>query len=330
MHNRRKLLIALVAGAISPSFAVFAQQPGKVWRIGYLTARSRPATFEGDIFGAFLNGLRDLGYAEGKNLTLEWRFAGGSNERLTDFAAELVRLKVDVIVAHGGGGTSAAQKATSTIPIVMAGVGDPVGLGFVTSLARPGKNITGVSTLAGDISSKNLDFLRAAVPKLSRVALLVNPNAPITPIILKQVHATAKPVGIGVSVFEAANAGQIEAAFVAIARAHAGALIVAPDGYFPSRTRQIVDLAEKHRIPAIYSGNIYVDAGGLMSYGENYVVGARRTVAYVDKILRGAKPADLPVEQASQLELTINRKTAKALGLALPQELLLRADKVIE
>jgi putative ABC transport system substrate-binding protein len=330
MNNRRKLLVLLGAGAFAAPLAAYAQTQGKIWRVGFLTARSRPASLEGDIFGAFVSGLRELGYVEGKNLAIEWRFADGDDRRLAESAADLARLKVDVILAQAGPGTRAAQQATATIPIVMSQVGDPVGLGFVASLSRPGKNITGVSNLAGDISSKSLEFLRAAVPKLSRVALLLNPSTPIAPLILNQIQTSAKPAGIGVLAFEATNPAQIDTAFAAIARARPGALIVAPDGYLPSRSRQITALAAKHRIPAIYSSRFYVESDGLMSYGENGYVTTRRAVGYVDKILKGAKPADLPVEQASQLELVINRATAKALGLALPQELLLRAEQVIE
>jgi putative ABC transport system substrate-binding protein len=330
MNNRRKVLIALGAGAISAAFASFAQQQGKVWRIGYLTPRTRPASLDADAAGALIGGLRDLGYIEGKNIAFEWRFSDGSNVRLAEYAADLVRMKVDVIVAASGPGTRAAQHATDTIPIVMSGVGDPVGLGFVASLAKPGKNITGVSNLAGDISGKSLEFLRALVPKLSRVALLLNPSTPIAPLVLKQVQAVAKPAHIVVAAFEAANPNQIDAAFAAIARSRAEALIVAPDGYFPSRAQQIVDLAAKHRIPASYYSGVFTSAGGLMAYGENPLTSARRPAIYVDKILKGAKPADLPVEQPTQLELILNRTAAKALRLALPQELLLRADKVIE
>jgi putative ABC transport system substrate-binding protein len=330
MNNRRKILIALGASALPASFAVFAQQQGKVWRVGIVTPRSRPASLDVDTFGAFVRELRDLGYVEGKNLVIEWRFADGDNARLPGFVADFLQLKVDIIVTMGGPATRAAQQATATIPIVMLSVGDPVGLGLVDSLSRPGKNTTGVSNLAGDVSNKFLEFLRAVVPKLSRVAVLLNPSSPFAALALQQIQAAAKPAGISISVFEATSASQIDAAFAAIARSHPGALIVAADVYFPSRARQITELAAKNRIPAIYSGGLFVEAGGLMGYGENYGVTARRAVTYVDKILKGAKPADLPVEQASQLELVINRKTAKALGLTLPQELLLRANTVIE
>jgi putative ABC transport system substrate-binding protein len=330
MNNRRKLVIALGAGVLAGPLVSFAQQQGKVWHIGYLATRSRPASIDAEAFGALVRALRDMGYVEGKNIVMEWRFADGNNDRLPGLAADLLQLKVDLIVASGGPASRAAQQATATVPIVLTGVGNPVGLGLVASLARPGKNITGVSNLSGDLSKKLLEFLRVLVTKLSRVALLLNPSTPISAFVLKQVQAAAEPVGIGVSAFEATNPTQINAAFAAIARGRIGALILATDAYLPSRAQQITELAAKHRIPAIYPTNIYTEAGGLISYGESYVVQARRTATYVDRIFKGAKPADLPVEQAAQVELVVNRKTAKAMGLTVPQELLLRADKVID
>ena len=277
-----------------------------------------------------MRGLRELGYAEGKNIVIEWRFTDGKYERLPGLAAELVRLKVDVIFAAGGPAIGAAQQATTTIPIVFAGVSDPVGLGFVASLARPGGNITGVSNVGVDIIGKNLEFLRAIVPKLSRVALLVNPAGPITPLVLKQLQAAAKTTGVSVSAFEASTTAQIDSAFGSIARARPGALIVARDPFLHEHERQIATLAAKQRLPAIYSFRADVEAGALMSYAANDAEMYRQAARYVDKILKGAKPADLPVEQPMKFELLINRKTAKALGLTISQELLLRADKVIE
>jgi putative ABC transport system substrate-binding protein len=330
MNNRRKLVIALGAGMLAAPLVTFAQAQGKVWHIGFLTARSRPLSLDADIFGAFVRALRELGYIEGKNLVIEWRFGDGSDKQLADFAADLVRLKVDLILAQAGPGTLAAKQATATIPIVMSQVGDPVGLGFVASLAKPGSNITGVSNLAGDLSSKSLEFLRAIIPNLSRVAVLLNPSTPISPLVLKQIQAAAKVAGISVSAFQASSQTQIDFAFVAIARWRPGALIVAPDGYLPSRARHISDLVAKHKVPAIYASRLYVEAGGLMSYGESPEVTSRRSAAYVDKILKGAKPADLPVEQATQLNLVLNGRAAKALGISFPQELLLRAEQVIE
>ena len=328
MKRRDALLGFLALGAVP--FGTFAQQPGRVWRIGYLSSRSKPASLDADIYGAFKGALRELGWVEGKNLVIEWRFSDGLDGPLPGFVAELLAFKVDAIVVWGGNATRAAQRATTTTPIIMATVGDPVGLGFVDSLAKPGKNITGVSNLASDAAIKHLELIRGVIPKLSKIGVLLNPTTPIAPIIMKQIKAAAAPTGIAVSVFEASTVSQIELAFDAIARARPGALIVAIDAYFPSQSRQITALAAKHRIPTIYSSNSYTEDGGLMSYAENRLVTARRAASYVDRILRGAKPADLPIEQATQLELIVNLKTAKALGLTLPQSILVRADRVIE
>ena len=333
MNKRRKLLLALGMGLgpLSAALPSLAQQSAKVWRVGFLGVRPVPPSANPDpLYMGFLQGLRELGYAEGKNLAMVWRSSEGNYERLPSLAAELVRLKVDVIVAPSSPVLRAAQQATATIPIVFIGVGDPVALGFVASLSKPGNNSTGVSNLAGDVSIKSLEFLRALVPKLSRVAVLLNPSSLIGPLVLKQVQAAAKPAGISVSAFEAASESQIDAAFAAMARVRPGALIVTPDPYYTGQARQIAELAAKIRLPAIYSLNAHAEAGGLMSYGENLAVNFRRAAPYVDKILKGAKPADLPVEQPTQIELVINRKAARALGLTIPQELLLRADKVIE
>ena len=285
---------------------------------------------DADPFGGFPRGLRELGYVEGKNIAIEWRFADGKYERLPGLAAELVRLKVDVILAAAAPAASAAKQASTTLPIVIGGVGDPVGLGLIASLPRPGGNITGVSNLAVDLSSKNLEFLLAVVPKLSRVAVLLNPTNPIDTFVVKQIQAAARTVGVSVSVFEATSASQIDTAFGAMARARVGALIVAPDPYLLAQARQIAEHAAKNRLPAIFPFRQHAEAGGLMSYGQDQAENFRRAAAYVDKILKGAKPADLPVEQPMKLELVINRRTAKALGLTLSQELLLRADEVIE
>jgi putative tryptophan/tyrosine transport system substrate-binding protein len=329
--RRRQFLLAVGAGSLSVTLLALAQQPAKVWRVGFLAVRAVPPSPNPDpMYMEFLQGMRELGYAEGKNLAMVWRSSGDKYERLPDLAAELVRMKVDVIVATGAPGARVAQQATGAIPIVMVGVGDPVGLGLVASLSKPGKNITGVSNLAADVSVKSLEFLRALIPKLSRVAVLLNPSSPIGFLVLKQVQAAAQGTGIGVSVFEATSASQIDTAFAAIARARPGALIVTPDPFYVGQARQIAELAAKIRLPAIYSFNAHTEAGGLMSYGENLPVHFRRAAPYVDRILKGAKPADLPIEQPIKFELVINRKTAKALGLTLPQELLLRADRVIE
>ena len=266
---------------------------------------------------------------EGKNLIIEERWAEGNYERLPGLAAELVQMKVDVIVASANA-IRAAQQATTTIPIVMVTTADPVGSGFIASLARPGGNITGLSNMSVDVSSKYLELLRAAVPRLSRVTVLVNPANPIHSDFLKRVQATEKTNSVTISPVEASTASQIEAAFGAMTRERAGALIVLPDSFFSSQARRIAELAAQQRLPTMFWTRGLVESGGLMSYGQNSAEHYYRAATYIDKILKGAKPGELPVEQPTKIELVINLKTAKAIGLAIPQELLLRADKVIE
>jgi putative ABC transport system substrate-binding protein len=331
MNNRRRLIIALGAGALAAPFGSFAQQPGKVWRVGFLAVRSRSTPSDPEFtFDAFVHGLRGLGYVEGKNLLLDWRSAEGQNERLPALAVELVQAKSDVLVATGTNATLAALKATSLIPIVMIGVADPVGNGLVKSLARPGGNATGVSNLIGETSSKVLEFLLAMVPKLRRVAVLANPTNDSHVVVLKQVEAAMQKRGVKYLPVQARNAQEIESAFAAMTRQNAKAVIVPLDPHFQVQKNQIVELAAKHRLPSIAMYSEYVEGGGLMSYGPNRPEYFRRAAVYVDKILKGAKPADLPVEQATTFELFINRKTARALGLTIPQSLLISADKVIE
>jgi putative ABC transport system substrate-binding protein len=327
--RRRLFLLAVGAACLSAILPTLAQQ-AKMPRIGFIAGRSRPVSLDADAYGGFVRGLRELGYVEGKNVAIEWRFADGNYQRLPELIAELVRLKVDVILAAAAPAAVAAKQGTSTIPIVIGGVGDPVGIGLITSLSRPGGNVTGVSNLVVDLSSKNLELLTAMVPKLSRVAVLVNPSGPITPLLVKQIQPAAKQAGISVSVFEAGNQSQVESAFSAALRARAGALIVAGDPYFFSQAREIAELAARSRLPAIYPLAEHVEAGGLMSYGTDQGENYRRAATYVDKILKGAKPADLPVEQPMKFEFIINRKAANSLGLKIPQELLLQADRVIE
>jgi putative tryptophan/tyrosine transport system substrate-binding protein len=274
--------------------------------------------------------MRDLGYVEGKNLIVEWRFADGKFERLPGQAADLVRLKVDVIVAVASPAIGAAQKATTTIPIVMATTGDPVGSGFVKSLARPGGNITGLSNMSGDIGPKLLDVLHSVVPKLSLVAVLVTPTSTTYRAISESVRAAAQKAGIKTLVAEASSPQEVESAFSLMARENADAVIVGASTFFTLQKQQVAELALKYRIPSMFGNPGNVEAGGLMSYGykptENYL----RSANYVDKILKGAKPGDLPVEQPVTLELVVNLKTAKALGLTIPQTILLRADEIIE
>ena len=330
MNKRRELVIALGAGALSAPFGSHAQQQGKVWRVGYLNQRRRPDSLDSENPGAFRGGMQELGYVEGKNLAIEWRFADGHYERVPVLAAELVQLKVDVIVAGGTPETSAAQKATTNIPIVMGNVGDPVGSGLIKSLARPGGNITGSTNMTGDIAPKQLEMLLGMVPTLSRVAVLVNPANPAHITILKNVEAAARRVGVTILPVEARTAREIEDGFSTMSRKNAGAVIVQSAGLFNVQRRQISNLAIKNRLPSIHLNREYAEAGGLMSYGPNVADQYRRAASYVDKIFKGAKPGDLPVEQPTKFEMIINGKTAKALGLTIPQSLLISADKVIE
>ena len=326
--NRRHAIVALVAlGAAAGSRASLAQQLGKVWRVGFLSLSS--ASLTSPTSDAFLKGMRDLGYVEGKNLVVEWRFADGSFERLPDLAADLVRLKVDVIVAAASAAIGAAQKATTTIPIVMATTGDPVGSGFVKSLARPGGNITGLSNMGGETGGKLVELLLSVAPQLSRVGVLVTPTSTTYRAISESVQGAAQSAGVKTLVVEASTPQEIENAFAMMARGNAGAVIVGAAPFFSLRRRQIAELAIRYRMPSIFGSRAYVEAGGLMSYGQKPAENFLRAASYVDKIFKGAKPSDLPVEQPVALELLINLKTAKALGLTIPQTILLRADELI-
>jgi putative ABC transport system substrate-binding protein len=325
--NRRDTLLALLAlGAEARSRAALAQQPGKIWRVGFLSPTS--ASLSSQSTDAFLRRMRELGYIESRNLVMEWRFADGKLERLPGLAAELVQLKVDIIVTAGSPAISAAQKATSTIPIVMASAGDPVGSGFVKSLARPGGNITGLSNMSGDIAAKFIDLLRSVVPKLSRVAMLT-PSTTYGEL-SKSVQAAAQKAGVKTLVVEASTPQEIENAFSMMVREKADAVFVGSPPVFAQQHRQIAELALKYRMPSLFQDRVTVEAGGLMSYGQSLTDSYQRSATYVDKILKGAKPGDLPVEQSMTFELVVNLKTAKALGLTIPQTILLRADEVIE
>ena len=327
MNSRRTLIIALGAGALVAPLALFAQQQGKVWRVGFLALN--PASVNLQNTDAFLKGMRELGYVEGKNLVVEWRSADGKLERLPGLAAELVQLKVDVIVAEPSPAISAAQKASSTIPIVMAISSDPVGVGLVKSLARPGGNVTGLSTMGSDTGAKLLDLLFSVVPNLSRVALLAysgNPYQATT----KSVEAGARNAGVKTLLLEASTPQEIEDAFAMMAREKAEAVIVGSVTFSTLQQRQIAELALKYQLPSMFGTRGYVEAGGLMSYGTKFTDLYQRSATYVDKILKGAKPGELPVEQPVTVELVVNLKTAKALGLTIPQSLLLRADELIQ
>jgi putative tryptophan/tyrosine transport system substrate-binding protein len=326
--KRREFLFALGAGALATSVSSFAQQPPNVWRIGYLSPRVRMDSLPYE--RAFLQGMSELGYVEGKNVVVEWRFADGAYERLPYLAAELVRLNVDVIVAPSSSAIRAAQQATTTTPIVFISTGDPVGSGFVASLARPGGNITGLSNTNLDVSAKLLELLVAMVPKLSRVAVLGNPGSSTHAAILKNVRAAALTrVGVRVLSIEARTREEIERGFARMTQERADSVIVAADAFLNQQAQYIAPLALKRRLPSISQPRVYVEAGGLMSYGQNTAESYRHAAIYVDKILKGAKPADLPVEQPTKFELVVNLKTTKALGLTIPESIRIRADEVI-
>jgi len=305
-----------------------AQQPVKVPRIGYVSATS-PSANVGRI-EAFRQGLRELGFVEGKNIVIEWRYAEGKFDRLPALVAELVRLKVDVIVTSGPQATRVAKEATSTIPIVMSQDNDPVGNGFVTSLARPGGNITGLSILSPELSGKQLELLKEIVPKLSRVAVVGDSNEPGNAQALKEVELAAETFKVQLQYVDVLNLEDIEHSFQSASKQRAGAVLVLNSPNFSSHRKEVVNLAAKNRLPAMYFRSDFVEDGGLMSYATNFIDLSRRAATYVDKILKGTKPADLPVEQPKKFELIINLKTAKQIGLTIPPNVLVRADKVIK
>ncbi len=322
-----KLVLFLTALAAGSAVAE-AQQPTKIPRIGFLNATS-PSTIAARL-AAFRQGLRELGYVEGKNIVVEYRWAEGKIERLPDLATELVRLKVDVIVTASSTVTRVAKEATSTIPVVMANDNDPVGNGFVASLARPGGNITGLATLYPEISGKRLELLKEIIPKLSRVAVFGTSTQPGNAQLLREVELAAGAFGVKLQYQDVLDPKDIETAFRAASKGRANAILVLTSPVLFSQRTQIAELAVKSRLPAIYANIEYVDAGGLMSYGVNITDLYRRAATYVDKILKGRKPADLPVEQPMKFELIINLKAANQIGLTIPPNVLVRADKVIK
>jgi len=322
------LLVVLALGIPCALLAAEAQQANKVPRIGFLG--NSTAALEANLVGPFRDGLRDLGYVEGQNILIEYRWAEGKYERFPALIAELIASKVDVIVTAGTPATQAYQRARVSIPLVMVAVGDPVGTGIVASLSRPGGNITGLTSISPELESKRIELLREVIPKLSHIAVLWNPKNAFHAIENKQVESAAaalrmKVLYLGVEVQE-----QIGNAFAQILKERPGALLVLADRIFLHNRALIMDFAAKHRLPGVYAYLELVEAGGLMSYGPSYADMHRRAATYVDKILKGAKPADLPVEQPTKFELVVNLKTAKALGLTIPQSVLLRADEVIE
>jgi putative ABC transport system substrate-binding protein len=326
--NKKIIAAVLAAVVLSSAHLSEAQQAKKVYRIGYLDGTS-PAASAARI-EAFRQGLRELGYIEGNNIAIEYRYAAGNLQKLPELAAELVRLNVDVILAEGSA-PRAAKQATTMIPIVMSNNGDPVGAGLVASLARPGGNITGLSSTAGpEVYGKLLELLKETVPNLTRVAVLSNPLSPFSPLALKETETTARAFKLSLHRLEVRSPDEYDAAFAAATKEGAGALVVVQDPMLLNDRTRLADLATKSRLPAIYGLLEHVDAGGLMAYAANRLDMFRRAATYVDKILKGAKPADLPVERPTKFELWINLKTAKQIGLTIPQSVLYRADKVIK
>jgi len=297
--------------------------------VGVLSGRSRQDAVDAGTQGAFLKGMQELGYVEGRNVSYEWRYAAGNYGELRRMADELVGLKVDVIVAEGTSAISRARQATRTIPIVMSPSSDPVGAGFVASLGRPGGNTTGLTSGGLETTLKRIELLVTAVPGLKRLAVLTNPNNPASQSFVREAQSAAQHFNARVVSLQAASAGEIEAAFSAMTREKADALLLPPDALFNSQRRQIVRLAADARIPAVYPLREYFGIGGLLVYGHDLADQFRRAATYVDRILKGAKPGDLPVEQPGKFELFVDLRTAKALGLTVPQQLLMRADDVI-
>jgi ABC-type uncharacterized transport system substrate-binding protein len=320
--------LALGAMLFALCFSAEAQQATKIPQIGYL--EGGPLSAHTARMEAFRQGLRELGYEEGKTIVIEWRFGDGKVDRLSALATELVGLKVAVIVTGGTGPTRAAKAATSTIPIVMAQDNDPVTSGVIASLARPGGNITGLSNFAPELSSKRLEILREVVPKLSRVAVLGSSTGPSNALVMRELELAAKVLGVKLQYLDILEPKDVETAFRAAAKGRVDGVTTFASAMVVSQRAQIIELAAKNRLPGIYHNSQFAEAGGLMFYGVNVLDLDRRAATYVDKILKGAKPADLPVEQPTKFEFVINLKTAKQIGLTIPQRVLARADKVIK
>jgi len=325
--NRRRLML-LLGGAMTATRALRAQQKAMPV-VGYLSSSS-PGPYA-PFVAAFRQGLSDTGYVEGQNVTIEYRWAEGSYDRLPALAADLVGRKVDLIAAGGGIPSAlAAKTATSTIPVVFAVGTDPVGDGLVASLARPGGNLTGISFLLVELMPKRLELLSELVPRAGVIALLVNPNNANAEPIIRDVQEAARTKGVQLQILKAATEGEIDAAFATLVQLKAGALIVGSDPFFNSRREQLVAQAARHTVPAIYEGRQFAAVGGLISYGTSLTAVYRQAGVYAGEILKGAKPADLPVQQPTKFELVVNLNTAKALGLTVPPSVLARADEVIE
>ena len=326
---RRRWLIAIGASVLASPFAAFAQQSGKVPRIGFLYFGSRQSAIEAGRYPAFVEGMRDLGYVEGKTLVIESRFSDGNPERSPALAAELIKLNPDVIVATGSPIYRALQLATGTVPIVLTVGVDPVAGGYAASMAKPGRNFTGLTDTAADLNPKLLELAMTVVPNLTRIGVLIQKDNVGHPRQLAKLMLTAQKAGVQIVLAEAGAASTIEAAFAMFARERVRAAIVFSDTFFTQEARQIADKASKHRVALLSALTQSAETGYLISYGADLVDNFRRAATYVDKILKGAKPGELPFEQPTRYYLTLNLKTAKALGLTIPQSLLVSADKVI-
>ena len=329
MIRRRTFLAAMGAVLLAAPLAAEAQQAGKVYRIGLLDY-SEPDPGRQAWWGTFRQQMHELGYVEGQNVTLETRWAQGEDDRLPKLAAELVGLKVDLIVTAGTNAALAAKRATATIPIVMATGSDPVALGLVASLRQPDGNVTGMTTVNSELAAKRLEFLRIVAPRVSRIAILWDERSPALRVAVPETEAAAKAAGLTMHSVPVSSAAGLEAAFATVVRGHAGALMIVPNPMFFSHRKRLAELALKHRLPTVVGPRVFVEAGGLVGYGADLPDLFRRAATYVDKILKGAKPADLPVEQPTKFELVINLETARALGLTIPPSLLGRADEVIQ
>jgi putative tryptophan/tyrosine transport system substrate-binding protein len=326
--RRRDFITILGSAAAAWPLAARAQQAGKVYRIGMLETIS--AALNAANLAAFRKSLRDLGYIEGQNFLIEYRSADGRAERFSEAATQLVRSNVDLIVTRGTPASLAAKDATATIPVVMAAVAEPLDSGLVTGLARPGGNVTGLSSFAAVLDAKRVELLREAVPGVVRVAALMNMGNPVQLGMWNEIETAARSIGIQPQLLDVRKVEDIEPAFDAMSRQHVDALVVEIDAVMQANSKLITELAAKHRLPAIYASREFIEAGGLLAYGVSYPDLYRRAAIYVDKILKGAKPADLPVEQPTKFELVVNLKAANALGLNVPPMLLARADEVIE
>ncbi len=326
--KRREFIMLLAGAAAAWPLAARAQQAGKIPRVGFMG--NSTAALEANLVGPFRDGLRELGYQEGRNIVIEYRWAEGNYERFPALVAELLAVPVDVIVTAGTPATLAVKKATSRVPLVMIAVGDPVGTGIVPTLARPGGNITGLSSIAPDLEGKRLELLREVIPKLSHVTLFLNPLNPFHAVSVRQAFAATQALGIRLQALEVRTSGELDGAFAAIVRSKPDALLILADRVFLHNRKRMMDFATEQRLPSVNAYREVVEAGGLMSYGPSYEDMHRRAADYVDKILKGAKPGDLPVEQPTKFTLILNLKAARALAIDVPPMLLARADEVIE